>query len=494
MDAGAGVLLVVEDTDDPRGARVAVSRGAVPPTVRERLLDAAVVRRVPGALPDGGSVVEVPGLAAYALLWVQDAAGPDDRGAAEQVRQATAARAAVRAAVAAEDPGAVLAASESELLRALGASAVKTRIYEGVPGTDALHAIPSRLPPVPDALQPAFRRIMKSCWSAQETWSLAADDLDRVEEIADDRYAQLLLGGWIVDLARIGLSRALLAPVGAGDSCLGVFGVFRRADDPPWSDAERATALDLGHDLGQVVLGARARHLERRAADELRRLEQYRGRMITTLAHELRTPLTTISAALDLMPPPADGDLDAAAYIRRGVDLMGSTIDNLLVVTQAQAPRAAAATPCDVATAARWAVEAVGVAAAAKSIELALDLPDDAPLALADPTDLGHVLSNLVGNAVKYTPHGGQVRVAVVADEENVRIEVRDNGIGISQVDQRHLFAEFFRSTNPAALEQSGSGLGLTIVRRLVERLGGRVEVESELGRGSCFSVGLPRA
>ncbi|MDQ1105228.1 sensor histidine kinase [Nocardioides zeae] len=494
MDAGSGVLLVVEDTDDPRGARVAAVRGTVPAAVRERLLDAAVVRRVPDALADGGSVEEVAGLAAYALLWVADTVGPDDRGAAEQGRRATAARAAVRAAVAAEDPGAVLAASESELLRAMGARAVKTRIYEGVPGTDALHAIPSRLPPVPEALQPTIRRVMGECWRTQETWSLAADDLDRVVELSDDRYAHLLLGGWIVDLARIGLSRLLLAPVGAGDDCLGAFSVFRGPDDPPWSDAERTTALDLGHDLGQVVLAARARHVERRAAEELRRLEQYRGRMITTLAHELRTPLTTISAALDLMAAPADGDLDGAAYIRRGVDLMGSTIDNLLVVTQAQAPRATAATPCDVATAARWAVEAVEVAAEAKSIHLGLEVPDDAPLVLADPTDLGHVLSNLVGNAVKYTPHGGRIRVAVVADAAHVRIEVHDTGIGISEGDQRHLFAEFFRSTNPAALEQSGSGLGLTIVRRLVERLGGRVAVESELGRGSCFSVELPRA
>lgn len=492
MDAGAAVLLVVEDTDDPRGARVAMARGAVPTAVRERLLDAAVVRRVPGTLADGGSVVEVPGLAAYALLWVESPAV--SVAAHEQVRLATAARAAVRAAVAAEDPAAVLAASESELLRALGARAVKTRIYEGVPGTDALHAIPTRLPSLPDALQQAFRRIIEECWRTQDTWALSVDDLDRAHELSDDRYAQLRLGGWVVDLARIGLSRLLVAPVGAGDVCLGSFSVFRGADDPPWSEAERATALDLGHDLGQVVLAARARHVERHAADELRRLEQYRGRMITTLAHELRTPLTTISAALDLMPATADGDLDAAAFIRRGVDLMGSTIDNLLVVTQAEAPRAASTTPCDVATAAGWAVDAVAAAAAAKSIDLRLDVPDDAPLALADPTDLGHVLSNLVGNAVKYTPPGGEVRVAVDADAERVRIEVRDTGIGISAEDQRHLFAEFFRSTNPAALEQSGSGLGLTIVRRLVERLGGRVGVESELGRGSCFRVELPRA
>jgi signal transduction histidine kinase len=111
-----------------------------------------------------------------------------------------------------------------------------------------------------------------------------------------------------------------------------------------------------------------------------------------------------------------------------------------------------------------------------------------------DPEDLSLVVDNLVSNAVKYTRPGGTVRIEVACDEGEVRVSVRDSGLGISEADQVHLFSAFHRSSNPEALSIPGTGLGLAISRRIVESHGGRIEVASVVGEGSTFTLALPRA
>ena len=111
---------------------------------------------------------------------------------------------------------------------------------------------------------------------------------------------------------------------------------------------------------------------------------------------------------------------------------------------------------------------------------------------LGDPTEIDQALCNLLSNAVKYGRRGGVVELCVdVVDRETV-ISCRDDGMGISDADLPRLFTEFFRSSNPAALKRPGTGLGLVIVDQVARRHGGRVEVTSELGRGSEFRLYLP--
>lgn len=100
--------------------------------------------------------------------------------------------------------------------------------------------------------------------------------------------------------------------------------------------------------------------------------------------------------------------------------------------------------------------------------------------------------ANLVSNAMRYTPSGGTITVAVAGRASEVELVVADTGIGISATDQQRLFDEFFRSTNPTALATPGTGLGLSIVHRIIERHRGRIAVESELGSGTTFRVLLP--
>jgi signal transduction histidine kinase len=181
--------------------------------------------------------------------------------------------------------------------------------------------------------------------------------------------------------------------------------------------------------------------------------------------------------------------------MERGAHRLGRVIEDLLLLSKVGDPNYPV---IPVAVDVRRTIEEVldlsSVAAERKSITLHLDAPAEPVVAMGDAEELDRVCANLVSNAVKYTPEGGSVTVSLHRQDDQVVLSCSDEGIGISEADQEQLFREFFRSTNPVALAEHGTGLGLTIVKRIVERHGGRVEVHSELGRGSTFTVLLQAA
>jgi signal transduction histidine kinase len=130
----------------------------------------------------------------------------------------------------------------------------------------------------------------------------------------------------------------------------------------------------------------------------------------------------------------------------------------------------------------------------AQSQRLAVDVPPDPPSIYADPTRLAQVLINLLSNACKYTPQGGDIRVRAWQKDDRVHCAVSDTGVGISPEDQACLFTKFFRSDDPAVRAKPGTGLGLCIVKSLVELQGGEVQVESQLGKGTTFTFTMPVA
>jgi signal transduction histidine kinase len=138
-------------------------------------------------------------------------------------------------------------------------------------------------------------------------------------------------------------------------------------------------------------------------------------------------------------------------------------------------------------------VGSLQLAAAQKQIQLILeDSHHTTPLVEADQALLQQALSNVVENAVKYTNPGGKVNVCTRAHDSNIVFEINDTGIGIAPVDQPRLFEKFYRGVQRDARKQQGSGLGLAIVKSIVERHGGKVWVESQLGKGSTFSILIP--
>lgn len=298
-------------------------------------------------------------------------------------------------------------------------------------------------------------------------------------------------------LADLELSSVLAVALGVGTECVGFLALTRRSEDPPWSEVEVESALEIGHDLGAALVTARALERERNLVRELQQLDDYRSQLITTLSHELRTPLTVIAGNLELL---GGTELDETAArhhaaMTRGAQRMEKVVEDLLLLARVSNPQhPLVPVPVDLHDVTQDVVSLVDSAARSKGLTLGIDLEPTGLVVAGDPSELDRLLGNLVSNAVKYTPSGGTVAVSVARHDDEVVLEVSDDGLGISEEDQLGLFRAFFRTTNPDALREPGTGLGLAIVATIVERHAGTVAVRSRLGEGTTFTVTLPAA
>jgi len=291
-----------------------------------------------------------------------------------------------------------------------------------------------------------------------------------------------------------GVSTVLGVALGVGDECVGFMALSRNADQPGWSPVEVASAQQIGHDLGAALMTARALERERNLVSELQQINDYRSQLVATLSHELRTPLTVITGNLELLGESAL-DEDSARYhgaMGRGAERMRMVVDDLLLLAQVSNPNhPLVRVPVDLRSVMREVLSLVESTARSKGVVLTVDLDPDPLVVPGDAVELARLVGNLVSNAVKYTRPGGRVSVSARRRDDKVVLAVADTGLGISAEDQQGLFRAFFRTTNPDALRESGTGLGLAIVATIVERHQGRVEVGSELGEGSTFTVTL---
>lgn len=233
---------------------------------------------------------------------------------------------------------------------------------------------------------------------------------------------------------------------------------------------------------------------------ELQRLDEAKSAFVSIAAHELRTPLTAIAGYLEVLLE-EDGDpltqrqREYLTIIQGSAARLLRVVNELLDLARIEAGRLELVLrPVDLARL----VETVALEYApqieAKSQRLTLRAAAGLPLAFCDQARAGQIVGNLLSNANKYAPIGGSILVSLTpaADEGFLQIAVQDNGIGIAAADQPKLFNRFFRAGNAAASDTSGAGLGLHITRALVELHGGRIWVQSELGRGATFYVTLP--
>jgi len=283
----------------------------------------------------------------------------------------------------------------------------------------------------------------------------------------------------------------LLAPVGVDYEVLGYLVVLRTPEQPRFEDDEVEAVHEAGRELGRLVLDARVRRTEVRLVRELRELDRYKGELIATISHELKTPLTSIMGHTELLE---DAGVQPASVdaISRNAARLDRLVSNLLNYSRMQGRRELERAPVDLGEMCRAAVEMLRIQSDAAGVELELHLPDHPVLVMGDKDELPKVVDNLCSNAVKYTPPGGRVDVRIDTVGEAAHVAVTDTGLGISRQDQVHLFSAFHRSTNPDALTIPGTGLGLAISRTIAEAHGGTIGVESELGRGSTFTLEVP--
>lgn len=222
---------------------------------------------------------------------------------------------------------------------------------------------------------------------------------------------------------------------------------------------------------------------------------RFREELIGNVAHDLRTPLTSMLGFLELLAndalgPLLDAQRPAIEVALRNARRMSALLNDLLDVDRIRSG-VARAVRVDLARVVGEAVDTQRAAAAAKGLDLRCESPATLPVD-SDAQLVAQIVINLVSNAVKFTDRGTVV-VRVVAGDPIVVIEVEDSGIGIPEVATARIFERYYRSDEPARREPRGAGVGLSIVQRFVDMLGGHVDVRSELGRGSRFRVTLPR-
>jgi len=251
------------------------------------------------------------------------------------------------------------------------------------------------------------------------------------------------------------------------------------------------------------VRGLGNEKLNRANADLLRtnaalaRADRRKSEFLANLSHELRTPLNAILGYTDLLLDGSDGPLteqqrtDLTHISSAGATLL-RLINGLLDIAKIEAGRMDVdREPVDVRLVASAVVTLLRPAAEAKGLVLAVDIPADLPLVLADRARVEQVLTNLVANAIKFTEQGG-ARVSAAMAGSDVSIAVTDTGIGVATEAQTFIFDEFRQADAGTTRRFGGTGLGLAIAKKLVELQGGAIGVESTPGQGSRFHFTLP--
>jgi two-component system NtrC family sensor kinase len=229
----------------------------------------------------------------------------------------------------------------------------------------------------------------------------------------------------------------------------------------------------------------------------LKELDKMKSDFVATVSHDLRSPLAIISGYAALLEEVGELDETQQEFvegIKLSVARMITLINNLLDLGKIEAGVGMEMKPCQLVTVINKAVESLREQARAKEMVLQFDLPPELPLVQGNQVRLDQVVSNLVGNAIKFTPEGGMVTVSAREEKSEIAVEVKDTGIGIAPEDQVHLFEKFYRVSSEETSDIKGTGLGLAIVKSIVEGHGGRVWVESEPSQGSTFGFTLPIA
>jgi signal transduction histidine kinase len=226
---------------------------------------------------------------------------------------------------------------------------------------------------------------------------------------------------------------------------------------------------------------------------ELKRLDQMKSEFVATVSHDLGSPLTTIQGYADMLHEGLDGEnREFAKRIKSTAAEMARLVADLLDLGKIEAGVEVARVPCQMDEVVLKAVDAVRLPLEEKGLTLTVDMPSQVSPVLGDAGRLRQVLDNLLSNAVKYTLAGGWISIRLREGEGSIAVEVQDSGIGIPREALPQLFSKFYRVPTPTPAKMPGTGLGLTIVKSIVELHGGRVWAESEIGEGSTFGFSLP--
>lgn len=338
-------------------------------------------------------------------------------------------------------------------------------------------------------LQEELRVLGTELWRTSGSLAVAAGQLDEVPAELHRIHARME-----------GFSRSgLLLPIGEGSSVFGVLWVAADRGRRKWSSAEIALLQhllgNLAHGMvqGQLIIG------QQQVVDRLRELDAAKDGFVATVHHELRTPLSSILGYIELLEDGDGGELPAQArkmlrIIERNGQRLSTLVENVLALSVLDAGSKLATSPIDVVHLIDSAMTDLLPLSATKRVSFEL-VPTETPHVVSGMWELlERVFVNVLSNAVKFSPDDGVVTVRFLSDDSMVRACIEDSGMGIPADELPRLLDRFYRASNSVSAEIPGTGLGLSIAAQAVERHGGKLSIESELGVGTKVTVELPRA
>jgi PAS domain S-box-containing protein len=348
----------------------------------------------------------------------------------------------------------------------------------------ATHADPARadrlraLDPTTEASRPS--RVARLLETGESELVRDVTD-DALREIAPDRADRIIL-------RELGLASLIRVPLTARGQVVGMLTLGRARDAEPYDLRDLAVAEELARRAAIAIDNARLYSAAKAAIDA-------RDEVLGIVSHDLRNPLGVVMSTSELLLDPQSAPEERNRYlqiIRRSARSMNLLINDLLDVGQSDnGTLAVDPRPADPAEIVVEACDSMRPLAAEKSQQLSHDLPGDLPVIRADDGRIQQVLSNLIGNAIKFTEPGGSIRVTARPVAEGVLFTVVDDGPGVPEEDLPHLFDRHWRARSTAHL---GAGLGLAIAKGIVEAHGGRIWAESEPGVGTRIHFLLPAA
>lgn len=295
----------------------------------------------------------------------------------------------------------------------------------------------------------------------------------------------------------LGCRALLMTPMWSRDVLIGWLSL-QSVGPRPWRQRDTGISAGVAADLGLNILQVHAYHQQRESMARLEALDHAKDAFISNVSHELRTPLTSIAGYIEMIEEGVLGELSddalrAVGVINRNAERLRSLVEHLLTLSahDSQAVRLELS-QVDMGVVLTECHDELLPAVARQGLDLEVVSHGLTRPIEADREQVTRVVVNLLSNAVKFTPAGGRVRVTAESCSSGVRLVVSDTGMGIPAAEQDRLFSRFFRSSLTTAAEIQGTGLGLSLVKSIVDGHGGTVSLESTEGVGTTVTVDLP--
>ncbi|MFC2140248.1 sensor histidine kinase, partial [Candidatus Auribacterota bacterium] len=239
-------------------------------------------------------------------------------------------------------------------------------------------------------------------------------------------------------------------------------------------------------------------------------IDNMKSEFVSSVSHELRTPLVAIKQTISLILGGSTGELTEhqkkfLSIAINNVERLHRLIEDLLDISKIEAGKIELKpTWIDLNELVKECTVSLNTFFMNKNINLVMNTPKELPKVFADSDRMIQVVTNIVGNALKFTPEKGEIKITIsnfndngtkstAKEEKNfVKVDIKDSGIGIQEKDRKKIFDRFYKSGNPESVSVKGTGLGLPITKKIIEMHGGNIWVESELGKGSNFIFTLP--